>query len=115
MFIATARMVYYTKKSLEAQNQPQIMISLTPVAENPLMLGILVENVGTGPAYDIIFTGHEELEIKTGFIKDGIPYLAQRTSRVFWWQQFYFVEKENIKYVKLNGKKYDSIEITERT
>ena len=97
MFIATSKMVYYTKKSLEAQNQPQIMVSLTPVAEDPLMMGILVENVGTGPAYDISFGGHESLEIRKGFLHKGIPYLAQKTSRIFWWDQFYIIEKDKLK------------------
>ena len=96
MFIATACMAYYTKKSLDTQNQPQIMVSLTPVAEEPLMLGILVENVGTGPAYDISFSGHEGLGIETGFMKYGIKYLAQKSSRIFWWEQFYFLNKDNL-------------------
>jgi len=91
MFGATAFMVYYTKKSLEVQNQPQIMVSLVPLEEERLTIGIRVENVGTGPAYDIHFTGHEALGLDGSFMENGISYLAPKTSRVFWWNTYGFL------------------------
>lgn len=85
--ILTWKLVSETKKLRELQGEPNISITLSQKIESIRFLDIFIQNIGLGPAYDVVFkvvTDFENLSHRKindiGFIKDGIKYLAPQQS-----------------------------------
>ena len=83
MVVLTSVYVYLTGRILKSTNCPEILVYLRPSETYFHCLNLCVENVGTGLARDIKFTGnlsfapdHDLPLEKIGFIKKGIDYLV---------------------------------------
>ena len=83
MVVLTSVYVYLTGRILKSTNCPEIVVYLCPSETHFYCLNLCVENVGTGLARDIKFTGnlsfapdHDLPLEKIGFIKKGIDYLG---------------------------------------
>ena len=83
LVIITGIYVYFTWRLLKATNQPEIVVSLRPHEAHINIVMLYVENVGTGVARKVRFTGDlsSSFDGKTalsniGFLKNGIDVLG---------------------------------------
>ncbi|WP_291439120.1 hypothetical protein [Desulfovibrio sp.] len=101
---ATWLMAKVTKKTLEAQWKPYISVYAQTRPDTPNALQIVIENIGSAPAYNIKFKkssnllynawgitpndNRKGLEITKGPLITGIPYLPPKGKRVIHWGQY---------------------------
>lgn len=79
----TWRYVLLTRKMLEANNKPEILIFLFPSEGSAYSINLCIQNIGTGFASNVKFTGdlsfkslYYNLPLKhMGIFKNGIDYL----------------------------------------
>jgi len=83
--VITARMLRETKKMREAQTEPHVFINIQPMEKVRVLLILVVQNIGPGPAYDLKFKVEPDLEIRKGrklsevnILKNGFRYLAPK-------------------------------------
>ena len=83
LVVITGVYVYFTWRLLKVTNQPEIVVSLRPHEAHINVVMLYVENVGTGVARKVRFTGDlsSSFDGKTalsdiGFIKNGIDVLG---------------------------------------
>ncbi|MDK2954978.1 MAG: hypothetical protein PWQ57_474 [Desulfovibrionales bacterium] len=96
--------VRLTKKIVESQTDPCVVVALEICEGSAGLFVINVKNIGFGIAYDIQFTFSEKLPkrafgisecvkkeveyFESGFLIDGIPALAPGESRKLYWGQY---------------------------
>lgn len=101
---ATWLMARWTKKTLEAQWKPYVTVYVQNRPDAPSVLQIVIENIGSAPAYDIKFKKSGNLfykawgitpsdnrkgqEITKGPLITGIPYLPPKGKRIIHWGQY---------------------------
>lgn len=104
MALATWRMAEATKKTFEAQWKPYVTVYPKLRDDNSQALRLIIENIGTAPAYNIKFKipsnllhhawgispdGKTKAEPFTeGPFITGIPYLLPRETRIIDWDQY---------------------------
>lgn len=108
MFIATWRMANVAKKTLDERSKPHVIIYPQVREDFPTVLEIIVENIGTAPAYDVKFSYSDNLRLKNYGIEKassshgttidtlfekGIPYLPAGKQRKLNWGQFAGIQK----------------------
>ena len=83
LVIVTIVYVIFTYRIVRATNQPEIMVSLRPHETYGYFAILRVENVGTGVARNVRFTGDLSLGFQSitpfkdiGFLKNGIDLLG---------------------------------------
>ena len=102
--ILTGVYVWLTHRLLEAQTDPNVVLSVSDDEARPSVLILVVENIGRGMAYDVRFDlpegfpyrawGMEEKsaeppkELKVGPLVNGIPALAPGGRRILTWGQY---------------------------
>lgn len=102
---ATWLMARVTKKTLEAQWKPYVSVYAQIRPDTPSSLQIVIENIGSAPAYNIRFKKSSNLlynawginpnqeekgqEITTGPLIAGIPYLPPKEKRIVHWGQYW--------------------------
>lgn len=81
--IFTIVYVWLTSRILRVMNHPEIVVSLRPHAIHPNVAVLWIENLGTGVARNVRFTGDLSLGFKSltpfkdiGFLKNGIDVLG---------------------------------------
>ena len=81
--IITGRMLFETKRMRESQTEPFVFINVQPHEKERIILNMVIQNIGPGPAYDLTFKikpdvvlpgGHNLSEIN--MMKQGLNYLA---------------------------------------
>ena len=105
----TFRYVLLTRKLLEVQSDPCVIISVVHDEDRPTFLQLIVKNIGTGLAHDISFKfskpiparafGIDEKNAKDaelmdrGPLIDGIPALGPGETRKLTWGQYGGLQK----------------------
>jgi len=81
--ILTRKLVSETKKMREAQTEPKISVTIQPSDHWLMIINMVIQNIGLGPAYNISFKINPDFEFdkgeflsELGFIKRGLNYLA---------------------------------------
>lgn len=81
--ILTWRLVSETQKMREMQIEPKMSIILQPREEWIGLLDLIIQNIGLGPAYDVLFTAEPDFYCdpkrplsQVGIFQNGLPYLA---------------------------------------
>ena len=113
MAFSTWKMTKMTKKNMDEQFKPYIIVYPQPRSDAPNIIQIIVENIGSAPAYDVKFNipnnfilgawGIEKAEKlppapQEGLFINGMPYFPAGQKRIFEWGQYAGIEKS------LNGK-----------
>lgn len=103
--ILTRRLTFETIKMRKAQTDPKVVIYLKQNSASNSFLDVVIENIGTGQAYDIKVTVINELQIKDnngvmlsslGFVKHGVSQLAPSQSIKAWYFSFLGIYEEVI-------------------
>ena len=89
LFLTLLAIIWYTietrrlRQLSDLRSCPEVFISLQPLETSPSFLNLVVQNIGTGPAFDLRFIVNEKVLLLTGeplsklhFIKEGLRYLA---------------------------------------
>lgn len=110
----TAIYVWLTKRILDVQNSPAVIVSLVPDIEQPAIFMLVIKNIGNAMAYDIDFklshpipknvndlniTNEAKDIMDSGPLIDGVPALEPGGTRSIAWGYF-----EGITHA-LKGKK----------
>lgn len=110
--ILTWKLVSETRKMREAQTEPNISISLQPREEWINLIDLVVQNIGSGPAYNIGFKVNPDFEYtkgeflsEIGFMKKGLYYLAPN-------QKWQFFLTSIVKNFEEKTKKLFEIKVT---
>lgn len=103
MAFATWRMASVAQKTLEAQNKPYVIVYAKQRDDAPSVVQIIIENVGTSPAYDIKFSVPKKFALRAWGIAEpttrpaildsgpwieGVKQLAPKQRIVFSWGQY---------------------------
>lgn len=122
--ILTWQLVSETRKMREIQTEPKISIIVQPREESLSLIDMIIENIGSGPAYNINFEITPDIELsagkflnKSGFIKNGLRYLSPRQKIQFYFTTLFENYEKKIKsffeikvmYQNNMGKKYEDI------
>lgn len=74
-----------TRLLRRAQTDPRLSVWIEPEEQEVHWIDMVIENVGSGPAYGITFAASRDFEIRKGeslsrlgFMSTGLPYLAPR-------------------------------------
>ena len=102
--LITSFYVVYTKKILDAQTDPYVIVSTFHDPNRPTIIQIAIRNIGSGLATDISFTFSKPLPVRAwglsvdkakeaeyvnaGPLIDGIPGLAPGEARYIDWGQY---------------------------
>lgn len=103
MVIATWKMAKVTQLTLEEQNKPYVIVYVQMNKNFPVAFDIVIENIGSSPAYDVKFVCSDNLyknacgmdkatsepsKFYCGALINGIQYLPPRGKRIYFWGQF---------------------------
>lgn len=103
MAFATWRMASVAQKTLEAQNKPYVIVYAKQRDDAPSVVQIIIENVGTSPAYDIKFSIPQNFALRAWGIDkptntpalldsgpwiEGIKQLVPKQKITFYWGQY---------------------------
>ena len=103
MAFATWQMAKAAQKTLEAQNKPYVIVYAKQREDSPSVVQIIIENIGTAPAYDIKFSIPKNFALRAWGISnptnnptpldsgpwiEGINQLAPKQKIVFYWGQY---------------------------
>lgn len=102
MVVATWKMANVTRKTLEEQNKPHVIVYPEQKEDSPTVICFIIQNIGTSPAYDVNFKLSENLythawgiergckkykKFTYGPFVEGISYLPPKGKRVLYWGQ----------------------------
>jgi hypothetical protein len=120
--ILTWKLVSETRKTREAQTEPKIEVRIWPREEYINFFDLIIENIGSGPAYDIHFKLEGDFEYMKGKyiselapLKNGIKYLGPR-QKIQWFLTNMVEDSEiklntsftvNMIYKNAVGRKYE--------
>jgi hypothetical protein len=85
--LLTWRLVKETRLLRVQQFRPQVTVRVEPGQAALGFIDLVVENIGSGPAYDLAFTYDSDLEVESnpkrrlsdiGFLRNGVRYLGPR-------------------------------------
>lgn len=81
--VLTRKLVDETKKLREAQTEPLVFVTIQPREEWISFIDMVVQNIGSGPAYDVKFNVEQDFTYREnerlsslGLFRDGIGYMA---------------------------------------
>jgi len=105
--LATIALAYFTfmlftetKKMRELQTDPKLTVYITPSTIEVIFKNLIIENIGSGPAYNVkfelsdVFTLYDKRELsEIRIIKGGIPYIPPKEK-----YEFLLTDIDYIKY-----------------
>ena len=122
--ILTWRLVSETIKMRKVQTEPKISVTIQPSDAWINFVDMVIQNIGSGAAYDIKFRANPDFEYKKGnflsdfgFMRNGLEYLAPNQKLQFFLTIMTENFKEKIKtffeitvtYHNSTGKTYEDI------
>ncbi|MBE3046838.1 hypothetical protein IMZ48_30780 [Candidatus Bathyarchaeota archaeon] len=109
LFLTLVAIIWYTletrrlRQLSEIQARPYVFISLQPLETVPALLNLVVQNIGSSPAYNLKFKVNEKVLSPSGksisevnFIKKGLNCLAPNHKTQFLFFNLYGTKSENI-------------------
>lgn len=120
--VLTWRLVSETRKMRESQTEPNISITIQPREEWISLIDMIIQNIGSGPAYNVKFEINPDFEYAKGkmlselsLIKKGLEYFAPNQKYRFFLTSMVENYEEKIKnpfevkvtYENIVGKTYE--------